>query len=59
LTATAIWYPSASTATTFTANTTDWNFATSSISGNDTWHIRIILDTSIADDYGNCGGYIP
>ncbi len=53
----SLWYPSSST----TTSTTDWNFATTTSTCNDTWHIRITFDTSsISDgDWGNCGGYIP
>lgn len=56
MTASSIWYPSDSATTT---NTTDWNFASTTSSWNDTWHIRITFDASIDDDFGNCGGYIP
>ncbi len=52
----AFWFPSNSTAST--ANTTDWNFASTTTSSNDTWHIRITFD-ALEDDLGDCGGYIP
>ena len=52
----SVWYPSSST----TTNTTDWNFASTSTSYNDTWHIKITFDASVLDDdFGDCGGYIP
>ncbi len=52
----AVWYPDNST----TTNTTDWNFASTSTSFNDTWHIQITFDASVSDDnFGDCGGYIP
>jgi len=55
----SIWYPSDS-ATTTTANTTDWNFTSTNTSYNDTWHIRITFDATIPDDdFGDCGGYVP
>jgi len=52
----SIWYPGTTTNTT-----TDWNFASTTSTCNDTWHIRITFDTSVPldDNFGNCGGYIP
>ena len=53
----SVWYPAGCT----TTSTTDWNFASTTSSYNDTWHIRITFDTNTVsdDDFGDCGGYIP
>lgn len=51
----SLWYPSKST-----TNTTDWNFASTTSTCNDTWHIKITFDASVPEDnFGDCGGYIP